>query len=44
MVVRSWTSYKWGDVSLRFATAWCVAIGLAGYLWARTVFNCGPAR
>ena len=26
------------------AIAWCVAIALAGYLWARTVFNRGPAR
>ena len=26
------------------AIAWCVAISLAGYLWARTVFNRGPAR
>ena len=26
------------------AIAWCIAIALAGYLWARTVFNRGPAR
>jgi ABC-2 type transport system permease protein len=26
------------------AIAWCVAIALAGYLWARTVFNRGPTR
>jgi len=26
------------------AIAWCIAITLAGYLWARTVFNRGPAQ
>jgi ABC-2 type transport system permease protein len=26
------------------ALAWCVGIALAGYLWARTVFNRGPAH
>ena len=26
------------------AIAWCIGIALAGYLWARTVFNRGPAR
>lgn len=30
--------------SVVIAIAWCVAIGLAGYLWARTVFNRGPAQ
>ena len=26
------------------AIAWCAGIALAGYLWARTVFNRGPAH
>jgi ABC-2 type transport system permease protein len=26
------------------ATAWCAGIALAGYLWARALYNRGPAR
>jgi ABC-2 type transport system permease protein len=30
--------------SVVIAIAWCIAIALAGYLWARTVFDRGPAQ
>jgi ABC-2 type transport system permease protein len=30
--------------TIAIAVAWCVVIALAGYLWARTVFNRGPAQ
>jgi ABC-2 type transport system permease protein len=32
-----------GDSAV-IAIAWCVAIALAVYLWARTVFNRGSSR
>jgi ABC-2 type transport system permease protein len=30
--------------SLIVATAWCVAIALVGYLWARAAYNRDPVR
>jgi ABC-2 type transport system permease protein len=33
-----------GDNNAVLAVAWCVVLALAGYLWARAVYNRAPAR
>ena len=33
-----------GGSSVVLAVAWCAALSLVGYLWARAIYNRGPVR